>query len=43
MYIECEKLEPSTIKKIEESGLFVEIDKGRPIYSHIDENGNEII
>lgn len=38
MYVECEKLEPSTIRQIEESGLFVEKDKGRPNFSYVDEN-----
>jgi len=42
MYVECEELEIATIRQIEESGLFVEKDKGRPIFSYVDENGNEI-
>jgi hypothetical protein len=42
MYVECEELKISTMRQIEESGLFVEKDKGRPIFSYVDENGNEI-
>jgi hypothetical protein len=42
MFVECEELNISTIRQIEESGLFVEKDKERPFFSYIDENGNEI-
>jgi len=42
MYVECEKLESLTIKQIEESGLFVETDKARPIFSFIDKDRNDI-
>jgi len=42
MYVECDPLTQSTIKLIEDSGLFVESDIGCPSFEYFDENGNEL-
>lgn len=42
IFVECETLNKSTIKQIEDSGLFVESDIGCPTFEYFDENGNEI-